>query len=112
MRIRRVSDFAGLVSGRAVTRIACRHIGKRRNVDLAALVMPSLFIVLKSFALHAQSSGGARGAGDDSVRILQPRNGRAAKTGVRRHGNCVDSRVGGDDEVGQLLILPNVDYAL
>src|SRR5215510_3370374 len=47
VRIRRVSDFAGLVSEQAVPRIACRHIGKRRNVDLAALVMPCLLSVVE-----------------------------------------------------------------
>jgi hypothetical protein len=30
--------------GRTVTRIACRHIGKRRNVDLAALSNAQSFI--------------------------------------------------------------------
>src|SRR5262245_15377212 len=60
--------------GRAVTRIACRHIGKRRNVDLAALSNAQSLSVLEKlcasspverwnprrrrwFSLHSPSPG-------------------------------------------------------
>ena len=63
-----------LVSGRIVKTIRCRHIGRRRNVDLAAVSNAQfLYPYLKSCALHRKSSTGTCGTVDDSVRILGKR---------------------------------------
>jgi hypothetical protein len=61
-----------LVSYRVVTTIACRHIGKRRNVDLAAVSNAELLSVLEELCAR-KSSDGTVGAANDTVHIVGKR---------------------------------------